>query len=54
MFQELLGKNNEVVRQKGYKVIGFTHSKTDSEINLNHQMNGLDGNVEKNLHSKSI
>ena len=24
----------KLFRQKGYKVIGFTHSKTDSEVNL--------------------
>ena len=30
-----LGKElTKLFRQKGYKVIGFTHSKTDSEINL--------------------
>ena len=30
-----LGKElTKMFRQKGYKVIGFTHSKTDSEINL--------------------
>ena len=30
-----LGKEmTKVFRQKGYKVIGFTHSKTDSEVNL--------------------
>jgi hypothetical protein len=30
-----LGKElTKLFRQKGYKVIGFTHSKTDSEVNL--------------------
>ena len=30
-----LGKElTKLFRQKGYKVIGFTHSKTNSEINL--------------------
>ena len=30
-----LGKElTKLFRKKGYKVIGFTHSKTDSEINL--------------------
>ena len=30
-----LGKElTKLFRQKGYKVIGFTHSKTDSEINF--------------------
>ena len=30
-----LGKElTKLFRQKGYKVIGFTHSKKDSEINL--------------------
>ena len=30
-----LGKElTKLFRQKGYKVIGFTHSKTDSKINL--------------------
>ena len=30
-----LGKElTKLFRQKGYTVIGFTHSKTDSEINL--------------------
>ena len=30
-----LGKElTKLFRQKGYKVIGFTHSKTDSEINM--------------------
>jgi len=30
-----LGKElTKIFRQKGYKVIGFTHSKTDSEVNL--------------------
>ena len=30
-----LGKElTKLFRQNGYKVIGFTHSKTDSEINL--------------------
>ena len=30
-----IGKElTKLFRQKGYKVIGFTHSKTDSEINL--------------------
>ena len=30
-----LGKElTKLFRQKGYKVIGFTHRKTDSEVNL--------------------
>jgi len=30
-----LGKElTKLFRKKGYKVIGFTHSKTDSEVNL--------------------
>ena len=30
-----LGKElTKLFRQKGYKVIGFTHSKTESDINL--------------------
>jgi len=46
-----LGKElTKLFRQKGYKVIGFTHSKTDSEINLNLRINGLSGNVGKSHH----
>ena len=44
-----LGKElTKLFRQKGYKVIGFTHSKTESEINLE-SPNELSGNVAKNL-----
>ena len=44
-----LGKElTKLFRQKGYKVIGFTHSKNDYEIILNLLMNGLNGNVGKN------
>ena len=44
-----LGKElTKLFRQKGYKVIGFTHGKTDSVVNLESPMNGLNGNVGKN------
>ena len=46
-----LGKElTKLFRKKGYKVIGFTHSKTNYEINLNLLMNGLNGNVERSRH----
>jgi len=44
-----LGKElTKLFRQKGYKVIGFTHRKTKFEKILNLLMNGLNGNVGKN------
>jgi len=46
-----LGKElTKLFRQKGYKVIGFTHSKTNYEKTLNLQMNGLNGNVGRSCH----
>ena len=46
-----LGKElTKIFRQKGCKVIGFTHSKNNYEKKTILQINGLNGNAVKNFY----